>query len=120
MLKEEYKGREIFLESKEIGDDLLVWLYGGEKGHIGSCILSIPRPSLDREDEVSCTSSVLNVVGNKDEEVGREAAEIISKKKKKKVMLVCGIHYDDLTDSDIKEIRNICRRLVQKFLEAKK
>ena len=120
MLKEKYRGKEIVLESTEIGDDLLVLLYGGERGHIGSCILSIPRQSLDKEDEISCTSSVLNIVGHKDEEVGREAAEAITKKTKKKVMLVCGIHYDEVTDKDIKEIKDICRRLVQKYLENKK
>jgi DNA-directed RNA polymerase specialized sigma subunit len=119
LLKETFKKKEITLESREMGDDLLVVLSGGEEAHVGSCILAIPRPALDNEKKISCTSSVMNLIGHKDEEVGREAAEAISKKLNKRVVLVCGIHYDGLSRQEIKEIRKISQRLVERFLKEK-
>lgn len=120
MLKESFMDKEIVLESIELGDDLLVLLYGGNRSHIGSCILSIPRKTPGKGNKISCTSSVLNIVGHKDEEVGREVAEAITKGLSKKVMLVCGIHYDGLRENDIKQIKKICRRLVKRYLKDKK
>ncbi|HUU51077.1 MAG TPA: hypothetical protein VMW81_08995 [Nitrospinota bacterium] len=119
MLRESFLDREIVLEPIELGDDLLVLLYGGSRSHIGSCILSIPRPTLRGGNKISCTSSVMNIVGHKDEEVGREAAEAITRVLNKKVMLVCGIHYEGLLENDLKQIKEICRRLVKRYLKSK-
>lgn len=119
LIKETFRKKTITLECKKIGDDLLVVLSGGEKAHVGSCILAVPRPALDNEKKISCTSSVMNLIGHKDEEVGREAAEAIAKKLNKKVVLICGIHYDNLSRQEIKEIRKISQKLVERFLKKK-
>ena len=119
LLKETFKKKVITLECREMGGDLLVVLSGGEKAHVGSCILAVPRPALDNKKKISCTSSVMNLLGHKDEEVGRGAAEAIAKKLNKKVVLVCGIHYDGLSGQEIKEIGKISKRLVERFLKKK-
>jgi gallate decarboxylase subunit D len=120
MLKEQFRNQEIVLEPIEMGDDLLILLYGGERSHIGSCILASPRPSLDNKEEISCTSSVINVLGHKDEEIGREVAETICINLVKKVVLVCGIHYARFENDDIKKIKEICRSLVERYLQSNK
>lgn len=56
-----------------IGDDLCITVQGG-KSHIGCTVLAIPRESLTGEG-ISCTSSVINVSGHKDEEICRYVAE---------------------------------------------
>ena len=50
-----------------VGDDLCVIIAGGDSPHIGCVTLSVPRPSLRDESAVSETTSVLNLVGHKDD-----------------------------------------------------
>ncbi|MBQ6397572.1 MAG: hypothetical protein IJI06_05425 [Oscillospiraceae bacterium] len=45
------------------------------KPHIGCAVLAIPRPSLKSDGSMSCTSSVLNLSGHKDETLCRLLAE---------------------------------------------
>ena len=54
-----------------LGDDILIIVKGGDKFHIGTSVLAVPRPSLSRDGTVSVTSSVLNVIGHKDEVICR-------------------------------------------------
>ena len=44
---------EIEFEIEPIGEDILILIRGGDVHHIGSCVMSIPRPSLkDNENEL--------------------------------------------------------------------
>ncbi|RYD02040.1 hypothetical protein N752_26680 [Desulforamulus aquiferis] len=40
-------------------DGLVCQLYGGDKSHIGAVVLTLPRPSLKKDYQISCNSSVL-------------------------------------------------------------
>ena len=63
-----------------VGEDLSVLLYGGDKPHVGCTVLTVPRPSLRGDGSVSCTSSVINLTGHKDEQICRYAAEALCKR----------------------------------------
>lgn len=80
---------------------LTLTLYGGEKAHIGSVAVAIPRPSLQNPSIMSATSSVINLVGHKDEEVARPVAEKLAKKFGQVVVVVAGIHVENATAEDI-------------------
>ena len=67
----------LHLQLQFVGEDLSVLVYGGEHAHIGCTVLSIPRPSLTDSQKTSCTSSVLNVTGHKDEIICRYLSEVI-------------------------------------------
>ena len=69
-------------------------IFGGEQPHIGSVVLSTPRPSLVNEKITSVTSSVLNVVGHKDEEVARFAAENAARRLNVVTVAAAGIHVE--------------------------
>lgn len=95
---------EITFEIKFIGDDILILIYGGDKPHIGSAVLAIPRKSLSDENKISCTSSVLNVTGHKDEKICRHMAETFCKRYNSVAVCVGGFHCDNLTAEQIQEV----------------
>jgi hypothetical protein len=53
------------------GDDVVVVLGGGERPHIGALAVAIPRPSLADPEQTSSTSSVITLLGHKDDELYR-------------------------------------------------
>lgn len=84
-----------------IGEDLCVIISGGERPHIGCVTISVPRPSLSDASVVSATTSVLNLIGHKDDEVARVVSNELSSKLNKTVVVTCGIHLDNITQEEI-------------------
>ena len=80
IIKKKLSFAEVEFEIQPVGEDILIVIRGGDKPHIGSCVLSVPRPSLADNKKISCTSSVLNVTGHKDENICRLVAESFCKK----------------------------------------
>lgn len=62
----------------KIGEDILLYVKGGEKPHIGCTVIAVPRPSLSGNGQTSATSSVLNLTGHKDESLCRTLAEMVA------------------------------------------
>ncbi len=87
-----------------IGEDYSLMVCGGGKPHIGCTVLAEPRESLTGDGHMSCTSSVLNLSGHKDEQICRLLAEETAKKHG--VVVVCsgGFHLDDITEDQIAEV----------------
>ena len=102
---------------KQIGEDLLVAVWGGEKPHIGAVAVAQPRPSLKDESVVSATASVFCYLGHKDDIVAKEAAEKISAALNRHVTLTVGIHWDDIDEAGIKTIMANSQRLVNMIIE---
>lgn len=75
---------KISMQMIEIGNDLCVIISGGNKPHIGCVTLSTPRSSLADNSLISATTSVLNLVGHKDDEVARYVSQKLSSALNKK------------------------------------
>jgi len=84
---------------KQIGEELLVAIWGGEKPHIGAVAVAQPRPSLKDESVVSATASVFCYLGHKDDIIAKQAAERISAALNRHVTLTVGIHWDDIDEA---------------------
>jgi len=84
-----------------IGEDLLISVEGGEKPHIGCTVLAVPRPSLRGDGTLSCTSSVINVTGHKDEMICRKIAEKAVRKYGCTVVCAGGFHKDRISEEEI-------------------
>lgn len=108
---------EITLEASFVGDDLVLLLYGGEKPHIGTVVLAQPRPSLCDKSQMSATSSILNIVGHKDEYVCRKMAEAVAAKLQTNVVCTGGIHMDDIEAGQIQAIMHAVDKLTKKLIE---
>ena len=95
---------ELTIEINPVGEDIFILIRGGDKPHIGSVVLAIPRPSLRDENKISCTSSVINITGHKDEKICRYVAEIFCKRYNSVVVCTGGFHVDNLTPAQIQEV----------------
>ena len=103
--------------AKEIGQDLLVAIWGGKKPHIGAVAVAQPRASLKDKSVVSATASVFCYLGHKDDIVAKEAAEKLSATLNTNVTVTVGIHWDDIDEGGIKTIMANSRQLVNMIIE---
>ncbi|MCX8110678.1 MAG: hypothetical protein N3D15_05470 [Syntrophorhabdaceae bacterium] len=120
LLIKEKSGRfEIHAQINIIGDDVLVVITGGRE-HIGAIGIGQPRPSLQDPDKISATSSVYTFLGHKEDVVAKGLSENLSKGLNKKVVVVAGIHWDNLKKEEIEEILDICSKIEERILEEMK
>lgn len=98
-----------------MGDDITVLLYGGDRPHIGSTALSIPRPSLTGSGR-SATTSILNCLGHKDDVLAKLFAEKIAVKSDHTAVCVCGIHVDNLSQRDLTVLYEGILELLEELL----
>jgi len=87
------------------GGGVMLILVGGDTPHLGAVVLSIPRPSLADHEQSSCTTSVLPLVGHKDDEAARPLAEMVAKATLLPVSVSAGIHIEKATEEDIKLVK---------------
>ncbi len=107
---------EIIIKSMLIGNDLCIIISGGDAPHIGSITLSICRESLKDANINSCTTSVLNLLGHKDEKVIRYVAEKISPILEKNVVIIGGIHINKIKTKEIDFILNSLDEIVEQII----
>ncbi len=100
-----------------IGQDVLVAIWGGEKPHIGAVAVALPRPSLKDPDVTSASASVICLVGHKEDELAKAAAEILAAALNTQVVVTAGIHWDDLDTQSIQRIIQNSEVLVDNILE---
>ena len=100
-----------------IGEDVLVAIWGGEKPHIGAVAVAQPRPSLKDPAVTSSSASVICLVGHKEDELAKAAAEILAAALKTQVVVTAGIHWDNLTPEAIQRVVRNSQILVDKILE---
>ncbi|SDE55960.1 hypothetical protein [Sporomusa acidovorans] len=110
----------ITLEAITVGEDICVIIYGGDSPHIGCVTLSIFRPSWKDGSTPSTTTSVLNLIGHKDDQVAQSVSHSLSAKLNKNVAVICGIHIDNITSEEIKDtiklVESLTDRLIQKLI----
>ena len=102
---------------RQIGQDILVAIWGGDKPHIGAVAMAQPRPSLRDPDVTSSTASVFAYVGHKEDELAKAAAEILAATLKTNVVVAAGIHWDNLPSEGIRRVIENSNILVEMILE---
>lgn len=105
-------------EAVRIGPDVLVWIWGGEKPHIGAVAAAQPRPSLADPARTSATASVLTYVGHKEDDLAKHAAEVLAAALGTRVVVTAGIHWDHLTPDAIRTIGARCEEIVGRLRQA--
>lgn len=108
---------KINMKAIAVGEDLCVIISGGDSPHIGCVTLSVPRPSLSDESIVSATTSVLNLVGHKDDEAARYVSHTLSAKLGKNAVVTCGIHVDNITNDEIKLVFALLQQLTDTVIQ---
>jgi hypothetical protein len=100
-----------------IGEDLLACLWGGTDPHIGAIALAVPRPSGKDPSITSATSSVLTMLGHKEDQVVKMVSERLSARLNKNVVVTAGIHWDHLDQEAIALILDNCRWLAEQIAD---
>lgn len=100
-----------------VGNDLLVSIWGGTHPHIGAVALALPRPSLKDKKKTSATSSVLTVLGHKEDQTVKAVSETLSAVFKKNTVVTAGIHWDSLKPEEISRIVSLTQKLTQKIID---
>jgi hypothetical protein len=108
---------DISASVRQIGRDLLIAIWGGEKPHIGAIAMAQPRPSLKDPAVISSTASVFSYVGHKEDDLAKTAAEILAAAFKTNVVVTAGIHWDNLPEEGIQRIIQNSQILVEMILE---
>lgn len=112
------RGRvKIDLKAFVIGNDLCVIVSGGDRPHIGCVTLSVPRLSLADSNNKSATTSVLNLLGHKDDEAAKYISHTLSSRLNKNVVVTCGIHVDNITQKEIEITMCILKELTDKLID---
>ncbi|MEM2896750.1 MAG: hypothetical protein QW265_02015 [Candidatus Bathyarchaeia archaeon] len=83
---------------------LIVSVLGGEKPHVGAVAISIPRPSLKDPKKLSSSTSVLTLLGHKEDELAKPIAELLVKELKRTTVVSIGIHVESASEEDIEKL----------------
>jgi hypothetical protein len=100
-----------------IGADILVFIWGGDRPHIGAVAAAQPRPSLSEENKTSATCSVLTFPGHKEDEVVKLVSESLSAILDTNVVVTAGIHWDEFSQNEIRIIRSRVEEITRQLAE---
>ena len=89
------------------GKDYAISVMGGDKFHIGAIAICIP----------GSVSSVTSVTGHKEEALALQLASSISRTLNCVISVTIGIHFDDITASQINEVVQIINTLKDGFID---
>jgi hypothetical protein len=99
-----------------IGDDVLVAIYGGDRPHIGAASMSQPRQSLEDPSRTSATASTFCYPDHKEDVLTKEVSKVLSSALGVHVVVVAGVHYDDIDQDGIGQIIQNSRTLTRLIL----
>jgi len=95
----------VWLRRYEIGDDLVFFLGGGERSHVGGIVVCEPGKK----------AHAIKLTGHYDDIVLKPIAEAACKKYKTTVVAVGGVHVDHATKQEITLLVENCKKLVKKL-----
>lgn len=101
---------EITLEVKKLGEDYLLTLTGG-KEHAGAVAVGLYDEKSGR-----ASSSVLTLPGHREEQLALNSAKRVSKATGKTSVVVVGIHVDNISPEEIKEIVTTAEEMIGNFI----
>ena len=89
------------------GRDYVISVKGGSLAHVGAVSICIPGSN----------ASVITAPGHKDDILALDLATILCSSLNATVAVTVGIHYDNLTKSQINDIIEIVTSLMDQFIE---
>jgi hypothetical protein len=102
---------------QEIGQDILVSIWGGTRPHIGAVGIAVPRPSLKDPRKRSATSSNFTFVGHKEDGLVKEVSEKLASRLERNVVVTAGVHWDDITAREIRSVESLLRKMSVRILK---
>lgn len=103
-------------EAVRIGTDFLVWIYGGERPHIGAVAAAQSRPSLSDPKRNSATASVIAFLGHKEDVVVKTISERLAAALATNVVVTAGLHWDGLSSRQLTTVMARCDEIADLLL----
>jgi hypothetical protein len=94
-------------EAVRIGADVLVYIWGGERPHIGAVAAA-----------ANATASVLAFPGHKEDRVVKAVAEKLASRLQANVVVTAGLHWDNLSADGIAAVLERCEEIADLLLAA--
>lgn len=116
-LQREANGLQVTLQAINVRDDLNVVICGGDKPHIGAVAVAQPRPSLLDAAQASASTSVITVMGHKEDLIAHRTASQITAATGGVTTVSCGVHIDHATPEQIKVIDSLIQSLTFALIE---
>jgi hypothetical protein len=113
--KEQYQRIVVDFTSVAMGNDLCVVIAGGELPHLGAVAVAQARPSLQDKTKLSATTSVITLLGHKEDVVATRVAHALAARLNKNVVVCCGIHVDDIRPDELMFVEDVIRRFCENF-----
>ncbi len=101
---------EVILEAKKIGEDYLLTLTGGRE-HVGAVAIG-----LFDEKSQRTSSSVITMPGHREEQLALNGARQVSRATGKTSVFVAGIHQDNISPEEIRDIVSAAGEMVESFI----
>jgi hypothetical protein len=87
-----------------MGDDHCVVITGGDRPHLGAVALAQSRPSLRDPARVSASTSVLTLLGHKEDVLAHRVAGRLASALNRNAVICCGIHVDAISPAEMEFI----------------
>ncbi len=99
----EKNGIKIKAKTLHVGEDILLIISGGDKPHIGACKLN---------------ENTLTLPHHKDDIALNLIYKILKNQTKKNICLVGGIHVNNITQTQINDVLDMCKDLAKKLAQS--
>lgn len=111
-IKQNVGRAELVLDQKQIGNDHVLTLTGGE-GHVGAVAVG-----LFDEKSARASASVITLPGHRDEGIALDGARRVSEVTKAATVFIVGIHLDNITKGEIDKIIVASKQMTDKFIDS--
>ena len=102
-----------------VGRDIIAFIYGGDRPHVGAVALAVPRPSLKDNLKTSSTSSIITVIGHKEGDIAKMASEALASSMNRVAVVSAGLHIDNASEADIRKLLANAKAIVKKAVKIK-
>ena len=96
---------KVWLKREKIGNDMVFFLGGGERSHIGSIVICEPGEK----------AHIIRFTGHYDDILLKPIAETACKKYKNKIVALGGVHIDHATKQEIDLLVKNSMKLVERI-----
>ena len=111
-IKQNVGRAELVLDQKQVGNDHILTLTGGE-GHVGAVAVG-----LFDEKSARASASVITLPGHRDEGIALDGARRVSAVTKAATVFIVGIHLDNITKGEIDKIIVASKQMTDKFIDS--
>lgn len=106
---------QLSFEVISLGNDLCILLTGGQVPHLGAIAVAQVRPSLKDSSLLGASTSIITLVGHKEDAIAKYLADTLAIKLNKNVVACCGIHVENITTAELNSLENAVREFCVNF-----